>query len=359
MEGNALHADHHRHDRRGIAYALAAAVLFGASTPGAKLLLVGVSLVLMAGLLYLGSGVGLGLWSLLRMTASGHRRDARLARRDLPWLMAVVLVGGIVGPALLMWGLARTPASTSSLLLNLEGVFTLLIAWIAFRENVDWRIGLGAGAILLGAAVLTVAGPLGGTQGAWWIAAACLLWAVDNSLSRQISGADPLQIAALKGGAAGIVNTTLALGQGASWPASGTLAAGAAVGAVGYGLSLALYVAAQRHLGSARTAAYFSLAPFVGAVLGVLLLGEAASVRLLAAGALMGVGLYLHLAERHEHLHGHEVQMHEHAHTHDAHHRHEHTPADPPGEPHSHAHAHGDLVHQHPHYPDLHHRHGH
>jgi drug/metabolite transporter (DMT)-like permease len=343
----------------GVPLALGAALLFGASTPLAKPLLGAASPWLLAGILYLGAGAGTGgFWLAVRMRGR-PAREVPLRRRDLPWLAGAVAAGGVLAPVALLLGLREASASAASLLLNLEGVFTVLIAWTVFRENVDWRIGLGAGAILLGAALLTAQQWQGGPGGAGWIAAACLLWAVDNSLSRQISGADPLQIAALKGGVAGIVNTTLALRLGAALPAVGTLAAAAAIGAVAYGLSLALYVAALRHLGSARTAAYFSLAPFVGAGLGVLLLGEAASGRLLAAGALMAAGLYPHLAERHEHLHGHDALLHEHAHTHDAHHRHGHAPTDSPGEPHSHVHVHPALTHRHPHYPDLHHRHGH
>lgn len=339
----------------GAALALASAALFGASTPLAKSLLGAVSPGMMAGLLYLGSGIGLAAIAPLRRHA-----EAPLARADWPWLGAIVLAGGVIGPVLLMLGLAATPASTASLLLNLEGVLTLAIAWIVFRENVDLRIFIGAAAILAGAALLTWDRRLGGFgAGAPAIAGACLAWAIDNNLTRKLSSADPLRIAAIKGLAAGSVNVALALALGAAWPAAGAVAAAGLVGFLGYGVSLALFVLALRHLGAARTSAYFSAAPFVGAVIAILAFGESATPVFFAAAALMALGLYLHLAERHEHAHTHDATEHEHRHSHDAHHRHPHGAGDPAGEPHSHRHAHPRLVHSHPHFPDIHHRHPH
>lgn len=336
--------------------ALGSAALFGASTPLAKALIGAVSPWLLAGLLYLGSGVG--LFVLARLTR--HRAETPLRRADVPWLVAVVLAGGVVGPVLLMLGLAVTPASSASLLLNLEGVLTLAIAWGVFRENVDLRIFIGACAILGGALLLSWDARAGGIGwGALWVAGACLAWAIDNNLTRKISGADPMQIAMVKGLAAGSVNVALALLLRAPWPGPGAVGAAGLVGFLGYGVSLALFVLALRHLGTARTAAYFSLAPFVGAALAILALGDAVTPVFIAAAALMAVGLYLHLAERHAHDHVHDALVHEHRHVHDAHHRHTHGAADPPGEPHSHVHAHARLAHAHPHYPDIHHRHSH
>jgi drug/metabolite transporter (DMT)-like permease len=343
----------------GVYLALGAALLFGFSTPLAKPLLGAASPWLMAGLLYLGAGLGAGtLWLIQRWTHAAPV-ETPLGRKDVPWLAGAVAAGGLLAPVLLMTGLRETPAATASLLLNLEGVFTLLLAWLVFRENVDVRIGVGAAAVVLGAGTLSWQGLGEFPAGAAWIGGACLLWAVDNSLSRQVSGADPLQITGIKGWVAGGVNTGLALWQGAHLPPALPLLATLGVGALGYGVSLALYVAALRHLGSARTAAYFSLAPFCGATLGVWMLGDPVTVQLLAAGGLMAVGLYLHLAERHEHPHEHVPLRHEHAHRHDVHHRHVHRPEDPPGEAHSHEHVHPPIVHRHPHYPDIHHRHGH
>ena len=275
----------------------------------------------------------------------------------MPWLMAVILFGGIFGPLLLMFGLARAEAAATSLLLNLEGLATMGIAWVVFRENVDRRLLLGAFAILAGAVLLSWQGEASFQWGGLLIAGACLCWGIDNNLTRKLSSSDPVQIVMLKGLVAGAVNLTLALSRGAALPPSGTLAVVGIVGFLGYGVSLALFVLGLRYLGTARTSAYFSLAPFVGAVLAVAMLGEPLSLQLLVAGGLMGFGLWLHLAERHEHVH--EPMEHEHRHLHDEHHQHAHSASDPPGEPHTHWHRHVRLVHRHPHYPDLHHRHGH
>ena len=344
----------------GVPLALGSAALFGASTPLAKALLGDIGPWMLAGLLYLGSGLGLFCLVRLRRALGREAAEASLKRADLPWLAAVVLSGGILGPVLLMLGLRATPASSASLLLNLEGVFTLGIAWVIFRENVELRIGAGAAAILLGAAILSSGGGIGGLGwGALAIAGACLAWAVDNNLTRKLSSADPLQIAMIKGLAAGSVNLVLAASLRPVWPTAWAAAAGAGVGFLGYGVSLVLFVLALRHLGAARTGAYFSLAPFVGALIAILGFAEPVTASFLVAAALMAVGLFLHLAERHEHEHVHQPLTHEHRHVHDEHHQHAHGADDPPGEPHAHAHAHPRLIHRHPHYPDIHHRHAH
>lgn len=353
----------HAHARSGPLLALAAAALFGAGTPVAKLLLGVTDPLLLAGLLYLGSGGGLAVVSVIGRSRTQGSSEAPLRRADLPWLAAVVLFGGILGPAFLVSGLASTPASAASLLLNVEALATMAIAWVVFRENVDRRIFIGATAILAGAVLL--AWPkegLGGTQFSWGsvlIVLACLAWGIDNNLTRKLSGADPVRIAMIKGLAAGSVNFTLALATGAGLPQVGAIAGAAAVGFLGYGVSLVLFVLALRELGSARTGAYFSTAPFLGAVLALIMLGDSLTVPLVGAAALMGFGVYLHLTETHAHEHVHEPIEHEHRHTHDAHHQHEHAPGDLADEPHSHPHRHTRLVHKHPHYPDLHHRHEH
>ncbi len=168
---------------------------------------------------------------------------------------------------------------------------------------------------------------------------------------------DPVVIAMLKGLVAGIVNVGLALAAGASFPPLQALGAAAAVGFFGIGVSLVLFILALRHLGTARTGAYYSFAPFIGALLAIAILGESLTLKLAVAGLLMGVGLWLHLSERHEHLHDHEGLDHEHSHDHDNHHQHHHD--GPVTEPHSHWHLHEPGRHSHPHYPDLHHRHSH
>ncbi len=346
----------------GILFALLSALLFGASTPLAKLLLGAIDPWMLAGLLYLGSGVGLGALRLGRRLAGYPAAEAPLRRADLPWLAGVVLAGGAVAPVLLMTGLTRTPASAGALLLNLEGLATMGIAWLVFRENVDGRLLLGAFAILLGAILLSWqegGGALGFGWGAFAIAGACVAWGIDNNLTGKLSSADPVQIAMVKGLAAGGVNIGLALFQGSALPTWPAFLGAGAVGFFGYGLSLVLFVLALRHLGTARTGAYFSTAPFVGALLAIVIFGEAVTPGLLAAAALMSLGVYLHLTERHEHEHRHGALDHEHRHVHDEHHQHAHSPGDPAGEPHTHPHRHTPMMHKHPHYPDLHHRHPH
>jgi len=346
----------------GPVLALLSAALFGASTPCAKLFLgAGINPWLLAGLLYLGSGLGLAVVHLLARARGGRDVEAPLRRADLPWLALVVLAGGVIGPVLLMYGLSHVAASSAALLLNLESIATLLLAWLVFREHVDRKLLLGAIAIVAGAIVLSwQGGSLRIGSGSLAIAAACLAWGVDNNLTRKLSASDPVQIAMIKGLIAGAVNLALALLlTGASLPPGLELAGAGTVGLLGYGASLVLFVLALRQLGAARTGAYFSTAPFIGALLAVLLLAEPVSGRLIIAGVLMGIGVYLHLSEVHDHEHAHEALAHEHRHSHDEQHQHEHAAADPAGESHSHWHVHAPLVHSHPHYPDLHHRHGH
>ena len=348
--------------RRGIVYAVLAAMLFGISTPLAKPLLGRAPPLELAGLLYLSSGAGLLLLMLGRVIAGRVDMATLLPRHgDWPWLCAAILLGGVLGPVALLAGLAAIPASTASLLLNLESVLTALLAWLLFRESVDRRIALGMASIVAGGLVLAWSpGQASGlSAGALLVAAACLCWALDNNLTRRVSGSDAVAIAALKGLVAGAVNVGLALSLGFSTPSVAALAATAAVGFFGYGMSLVLFVLALRDLGTARTGAYFSVAPFFGAVLALALTGEPPTTPLLLAGALMGVGVWLHVSERHLHEHAHEREEHVHAHRHDEHHRHAHDFEWDGREPHTHPHVHAPLVHAHPHYPDLHHRHPH
>ena len=346
----------------GAGLALLSAALFGASTPLAKLLLRDLDPWMLAGVLYLGSGLGLIVLKTISAVAGGGlHTESTIQGRGWLWLGSAILAGGVLGPVLLMIGLARSPASAAALLLNLEGVFTALLAWFVFRENFDRRIALGMVVIVAGGIVLTGGGAstAGGILGSLAIVGACLAWAIDNNLTRRVSLTDPVQIAMLKGCVAGSVNVAIALSLGSSWPSLGAFALAGVVGFIGYGVSLVLFVVALRHLGTARTGAYFSVAPFFGGVLAVVALREAITTRLLAAGALMAAGVYLHLTERHAHEHQHEELSHEHSHVHDEHHQHAHHGAEPPGEPHSHWHVHLPLRHSHPHYPDVHHRHTH
>jgi drug/metabolite transporter (DMT)-like permease len=342
----------------GVPLAIGSAVLFGASAPLSKLLIGSVDPWLLAGILYLGAGLGLGVVNLGRSALGLSNPEAPLQRRDIPWLAAVLFVGGVLGPVLLMFGLSLTSASSGSLLLNLEGLATMVIAWVVFRENVDRRLLLGALAIFAGALVLSWNGrgvsiDVGGVL----IAGACLAWGIDNNLTRKLSSVDPMQIAMIKGLVAGSANLALAIGAGAIVPSAGVIFAASMVGFLGIGVSLVMFMLGLRHLGSARTGAYFSLAPFIGALIAFALLCEPVTLQLVVAGALMGFGLWLHLAERHGHAHLHDPLEHSHRHVHDEHHQHSHDA--PMNEPHSHFHRHEPLQHSHPHYPDLHHRHTH
>jgi drug/metabolite transporter (DMT)-like permease len=280
--------------RRGGLLAITAAILFGISTPAAKAIVGDVNPLLLAGLLYLGSGVGLGAFILL-----GHQHGVRLKLADLPWLLATVVFGGAIGPALLMWGLTQTTGSAASLLLTLEGVFTALIAWFVFREPFNPRIGVGVAAIFAGAVLLALQAPSGhsGTLGAVAVAGACFSWAIDNNCTSKIADVDALTLASIKGVAAGLVNSGLALLSGASLPGLAWVGASAVVGFFGYGLSLVLFVFALREIGAARTGAYFSTAPFIGAIIGLIVLNEPLTKALVGAGLLMGLGVYLHFTE--------------------------------------------------------------
>ena len=346
----------------GVTCAGLAAALFGLSAPAAKVLVALTDPWLLAGLLYVGAGAVLGaVWLGRALLGTGGPREAPIVRTDWPWLGAAILAGGGVGPVLLALGLAGTQAAEAALLLNLETVFTALLAWLVFGEHLDRRIAAGLGAMALGAAVLAWTPGQGFrvSAPALLVAGACLAWAVDNNLTRKVAARDPVQIAALKGGIAGTTNVAIALFRGALLPSAATVGAAALVGAVGYGASLVLYIVALRHLGAGRTAGYFAAAPFVGAVAGILGLGDPVTASLGVGAALMGAGLWLQLTERHGHSHGHASLSHAHRHRHDTHHAHGHPAGMPPGEPHSHEHAHAPVTHEHAHSPDLHHWHRH
>jgi drug/metabolite transporter (DMT)-like permease len=349
-------------NRHAVILALLSAALFGASTPAAKLLLGTIDPAILAGLLYCGAGLGIAVLRRFAVRFMGERAtQAPLERGDIPWLAGAILAGGVLGPILLMLGLARTDAASASLLLTLEGVATAMLAWFVFHENFDRRIALGMACLVAGAIVLAWSGAptMTGLLGPLAIVAACLAWGIDNNLTRKVSLADPLQIVEIKGLVAGPINLLIGLAAGGALPAPSMATAAAVVGFFGYGVSLALFVVALRHLGTARTGAYFSTAPFIGAIAAVMLLQEPVTVQLLAAGILMGFGVWLHLTETHEHDHEHEPVEHAHAHVHDEHHQHAHGPGDPQGEPHTHRHRHVRLRHRHPHMPDMHHTHRH
>jgi drug/metabolite transporter (DMT)-like permease len=336
--------------------ALGAALLFGITTPLAKLL--ALPPFELAGLLYVGSGVGLFSFRLVRDRGWA---STGLARRDVKWLIASIVFGGIVAPACLMIGLMRTSATSASLLLNLESLFTALIAWLVFREHAGARIVVGMLFVFAGGLVVSgfmIGGDIA-SSGAAWIALACLGWALDNNCTRPISGGDALFIAAMKGVVAGTVNVALALWLGESIGTPGKILASLLLGLTGYGVSLVFFVLSLRGLGASRTGAYFAAAPFIGALISLVLLREPMTVEMALGGILMLIGVILHLTEEHRHEHVHEPMTHTHAHVHDEHHQHLHDFPSDPDRAHTHEHTHLPLRHRHTHYPDIHHQHTH
>ena len=342
-----------------VVYALGAAALFGASTPLAKALGLNLSPILLAGLLYLGSGLGL---TLLRLIRDRGWQPSGLKASEWPWLLGAIAFGGVLGPVALMFGLTLTSGSTASLMLNLESVLTAVLAWVVFKENADRRIVAGMLAIVAGG--LLLAWPQGSAQSQSWIgplavALACVCWAIDNNLTRKVSASDAVFIAGIKGLVAGLVNCALALALGAKLPHIAVLGPTLLVGFLGYGISLVLFIMALRGLGTARTGAYFSTAPFLGAAIAIVLFDEPVSMMFWGASLLMGLGVWIHLKERHAHEHQHLALLHSHRHVHDEHHQHEHAFQWDGVEPHSHEHQHTPIRHSHPHFPDIHHRHKH
>ena len=350
-------------NHQAVIFALLSAALFGVSTPAAKALLGAIDPTVLAGLLYCGAGFGVAILRRIARPwiADTSAAETPLAANDMPWLAGAIVAGGIIGPLLLMAGLAHTDAASASLLLTLEGVATALLAWFVFHESFDARIALGMSCLVAGAGVLAWSGTptLSGLIGPLAITGACIAWGIDNNLTRKVSLADPLQIVELKGLIAGPFNLALGIWLGGKSPAFSPLLIAGLVGFVGYGISLVLFVLALRHLGTARTGAYFSTAPFLGAATAVMFLGEAVTMQLGIAGLLMAIGVWLHLTETHEHAHEHDPTEHAHPHVHDAHHQHVHGPGDPTGEPHTHVHRHARLRHKHAHVPDMHHTHRH
>ncbi len=339
------------------AKALAAAVLFGAGAPAAKALVGRLVLHLLASLLYLGSGVALLLGAAVRRGVA--HPGQRLTARELPWLAGAIACGGVAAPLCLLWGLARTPASSASLVLALEGPLTAGLAAVFFREPLGARLLLALGLVAGGSALVGGSGiEAGEPLGFAAVAAACLLWALDNNLTREVAEADAVTIAAAKGLTAGTINLVLAWALGERL-GEGRLVFGAlAIGGLSYGASLVLFVLSLRDLGAARTGAYFGTAPFLGAAFGVVLLGEPIAPLLFVAALLVATGTWVLFGEVHSHLHHHAAVEHSHPHRHDEHHQHGHDGV-APVDPHEHPHRHDELVHEHRHTPDSHHRHSH
>jgi drug/metabolite transporter (DMT)-like permease len=343
----------------GSLYGLASALLFGASTPLSKLLLPGVGPLMLAALLYLGAALLIGLFRFLRFLRAQPSAEASLRGSDAPVLGAMIGFGGVLGPILMLFGLARVSALAGSLLLNLEAVFTILLAVLWFREHLGLSGATPAVAVIVGAVLVGYQPGLvrGDALGVLAIVGACLSWAIDNNLSQRLSVRDPVAVAQCKTAGAGAATMTLALLAGYALPAPRFLAGSLALGGLSYGMSLICVMLAFRYLGAAREAAWFSTAPFVGAALSIPIFGVMPSVPELAGTLAMAAGVLLLLRERHSHLHVHARLEHDHAHFHDEHHRHAHD--GPVSGSHSHAHRHEPIIHDHPHASDLHHRHRH
>lgn len=328
-----------------------AAVLFGAATPAASRLSERFGSFTLAGLLYLGAALAMAV------PAARGMPSVAVFRGGAPRLAVAVVAGGMAGPVLLMEALHRAPSATVSLLLNLEVVFTVLLAGLVFREHLGSRVMAGAAAVAGAGALLGASGHVEVRTGALLAVAACACWAVDNTVTARLTAFSPAQITFAKGVVAGSVNLLIGIGSASSggWVA---IAAALAVGAAGYGLSIMLWITGARDVGAARGQVVFAAAPFVGAALSWSVLGEPVARSAVAAAALTVVGVALVLHSGHDHAHRHTPQSHRHEHVHDDGH-HEHVHEDGFTGRHEHEHAHLATEHAHPHVPDLHHRHAH
>lgn len=346
---------------KGYLYAIFASVLFGVSTPLAKIILKNQDPILTAGILYFGSGCGLGILFIFRHFFIRIKSESNLKIKDYKWLVGAIFFGGILGPIFLMKGLIISDAGSASLLLNMEGVLTAGLAWFVFKEHFDRKIALGMLSIVAGGCVLSWKGSfnLDHFSGPLFIILACFSWAIDNNLTKKISESDPMQIAMLKSLVAGFINIVIGLLFNANIPNANSIIFTSFIGFLGYGASLFFFVISLRQIGTARTGAYFSIAPFIGTAVAILFLGEGLTIQIAIASALMGIGIWLHLIEKHIHNHVHEEIEHEHKHVHDEHHQHTHLTNDPISEPHSHKHKHEAIKHNHEHFPDSHHNHKH
>ena len=340
----------------GVIAAVLAALAFGVTTPIVAWAGRDVGAFMTASLLYLGAAA-----TALVLRVATRPSAPRLRRSDLPRVLAVALVGGAVAPTLLAWGLQRAGATLGALVLNLEAVFTVLLARAFFREPIGSRVAIAVAAMALGGVALTLdawSSPRWGVTGLLAVIGATAAWATDNTLTRPLAERDPLEVVVAKGSLGGAATLAVAAAFGQSVPSAGPTVVLLACGATGYGLSLRLYLLAQRRIGAGRTGSVFALAPFVGAALAFALGERTGGPFTLLACGLFAAGVYLHVTERHGHRHGHPATAHEHVHRHDdGHHDHAH---DPPVEgEHAHPHGHDPVEHDHEHAPDLHHGHGH
>jgi len=348
-------------DRQPLIYILVSAALFGISPPLAKLLVKDIPPVALAGLLYLGSFLGLTIYSIGRGIVSNENMEStNLQRGDYPWLFGAVLSGGIIAPICLMFGLSQISGFTTSLLLNLEGIFTAVIAVIIFKEKAGTRLWLALMCMTAAGVFLTWDPSQGRFNflGPLLVILSMVCWGIDNNLTRNISSRNPIQISRIKGIASGLVSIFLAytLGIKIQWDVSILYAL--LLGSFSYGISLVFFIKALEGLGAFRTGVYFNLAPFIGAVTSLILLQEWIGWVMFPALMLTVAGVWIVSTEKHLHLHLHQAVVHTHLHNHkDVHHNHEHIGI--VDEPHVHEHKHPEENHIHSHWPDAHHRHEH
>lgn len=346
--------------------AVVAALLFGAATPASKWLLGSLTPVQLAGLLYLGAAVGAGPVALRR---GRIRLPGRADVRNRLRLIGAVVLGGVLGPVLLLAGLRLAAAASVSLWLNFEVAATAVIGVLIFHDHLG-RVGwAGVAAALMGAVLLSLGSGSAGLAAGTLIVLACVCWGLDNHLTALIDGITPAESTFWKGLIAGGTNLAIGLalhpldgGAGGGGTGAGAVLAALLVGIWSYGASIVLYISSAQALGATRAQVAFATAPFFGVTLSALVLGESLGLVHVISGLLFVAGIGLLTAERHAHLHEHEVLEHEHAHEHeDGHHAHEHAgrEAAAAARAHSHRHRHEAVVHAHPHWPDLHHRHGH
>jgi drug/metabolite transporter (DMT)-like permease len=335
------------------------AALFGVSPALAKLVMGEMSPVLLAGLLYLGSGVGLQLF-LSFQKQNSFTAIRGLSKKAKLKLLGAIISGGILAPLCLAYGIKFGSAFEVSLLLNLETVATTLIAWLVFHEYIGRSVWIGKLLLVVGALIISLnfKNGFGFSDAGILLIAACVFWGIDNNLTRDVEDLNPAVLASVKGWVAGGFNTLLALSLGQFQVGFNQGLGTLAIGAFSYGLSLVLFVKALRLIGASRTSTYFAVGPFFGMIFSVLLLNERPDHSQWFAAVLMALGLWTLYRERHSHPHTHEPLTHSHKHTHDEHHQHLHSGSEGP-EPHEHLHTHQPITHSHPHLPDVHHRHRH
>ena len=344
---------------KAFGYAILAALLYGISTPVSKLLLLKLPATMMAACLYLGAGLGMLCLAMIQKLYKKGNREARLSGRDAPYVVGMILLD-IAAPIFLMLGLTMTTAANGSLLNNFEIVATSVIALFLFRESIGRRMWIAIGFITLSSILLSITekGSLSFSLGSFFVLLACVCWGFENNCTRMLSLKDPLQIVIWKGfgsGTGALIIAFFVHEVVAEWLYIGIALV---LGFVAYGLSIFVYILAQRKLGAARTSAFYAFAPFIGVIVSWIVLKEPITLIFVIALIMMLVGAYFAVTEQHQHLHLHLMEQHTHKHNHkDGHHNHVHEEV-VEGE-HTHEHIHEQMEHSPGHLPDLHHRHIH